>query len=279
MELREIEAALRQHPVVREAVVLAREDERPGNKRLAAYLVANQTPAPTPHALRLFLKQKLPEYMVPTAFVMLEVLPLTPNGKIDRQVLPIPDPAQSPDAAISVAPHTPAQSTLAGIWAEVLGLKQVGIHDNFFELGGDSIRSMQIVARANRAGLRLTLKQLFQHQTIAELVAVAGTTPAVQAEQGLVTGPVPLTPIQHWFFEQELPDLHHWNQALFSRCGISWTALYWRALCSTCSCTTTCFAPASGGGHTVGSKISQVVTKLLSLCRSICQHCQKHNKA
>jgi amino acid adenylation domain-containing protein/non-ribosomal peptide synthase protein (TIGR01720 family) len=214
VELREIEAALRQHPAVREAVVLDREDERPGDKRLAAYLVANQTPAPTPHALRLFLKQKLPEYMVPTAFVMLEALPLTPNGKIDRQVLSIPDPAQSPDATISVAPHTPAQSTLAGIWAEVLGLKQVGIHDNFFELGGDSIRSMQIVARANRVGLRLTPKQLFQHQTIAELVAVAGTTPAVQAEQGLVTGPVPLTPIQHWLFEQELHDLHHWNQAL-----------------------------------------------------------------
>jgi amino acid adenylation domain-containing protein/non-ribosomal peptide synthase protein (TIGR01720 family) len=214
IELEEIEAALRQHPAVRETVVLTREDERLGDKRLVTYLVANQEPAPTPHALRSFLKQKLPEYMVPSAFVVLKALPLTSNGKIDRQALPGPDPMQSPCAATFAAPRTPEESALAGIWAAVLGLEQVGIHDNFFELGGDSIRSMQIVARANRAGLRLIPKQLFQHQTIAELSVIAGTTPAVQAEQGLVTGPVPLTPIQHWFFEQDLSDLHHWSQAM-----------------------------------------------------------------
>ena len=88
------------------------------------------------------------------------------------------------------------------------------MHDNFFELGGDSILSIQIIARANQAGLRLTSKQLFQQQTIAELATVACVTPAIQAEQGLVTGPVPFTPIQHWFFEQEMPDPHHWNQAM-----------------------------------------------------------------
>ncbi len=214
VELEEIEAALRQHPAVRETVVLAHEDERLGEKRLVAYLVANQEPAPAPRTLRLFLKQKLPEYMVPSAFVAFEALPLTPNGKVDRQALPIPDPLQSLGTAIFVAPRTPEESTLTGIWAEVLGLERVGIHDNFFELGGDSIRSMQILARANRVGLRVTPKQLFQHQTIAELSAVVGTAPAIQAEQGLVIGPVPLTPIQQWFFEQELPDLHHWNQAL-----------------------------------------------------------------
>jgi non-ribosomal peptide synthase protein (TIGR01720 family) len=164
--------------------------------------------------LRLFLQHKLPEYMVPTAFVVLEALPLTSHGKIDRQALPRPDPPQSLDAAPFVAPRTLVESTLAGIWTEELGLERVGIHDNFFDLGGDSIRSMQIVARAHRVGLRLTPKLMFQYQTIAELSVVAGTTPAVQAEQGLVTGPVPLTPIQYWFFEQDLPDLHHWNQAM-----------------------------------------------------------------
>ena len=88
------------------------------------------------------------------------------------------------------------------------------MHDNFFALGGDSILSIQIIARANQAGLRLTPKQLFQHQTIAELATVAGITPTIQAEQGLVLGPVPCTPIQQWFFEQDMPDPHHWNQAL-----------------------------------------------------------------
>jgi non-ribosomal peptide synthase protein (TIGR01720 family) len=96
----------------------------------------------------------------------------------------------------------------------VLRLERVGIHDNFFELGGDSILSIQVIARANQAGLRLTSKQLFQQQTVAELAAVACITPAIQAEQGLVIGSVPFTPIQHWFFEQAIPDPHHWNQAL-----------------------------------------------------------------
>jgi amino acid adenylation domain-containing protein/non-ribosomal peptide synthase protein (TIGR01720 family) len=214
IELEEIEAALRHHPVVRETVVLAQEDKRRGDKRLMAYLVASQEPAPTPLALRAFLQQKLPAYMVPSAFVVLEALPRTLTGKVDCQALPIPDTTSALATAPFVAPHTLVESTLADIWTEVLGLERVGIHDNFFDLGGDSIRSIQIVARANRAGLRLTPKQLFQHQTIAELSAVVGTIPAVQAEQGLVTGPVPLTPIQHWFFELDLPDLHHWNQAM-----------------------------------------------------------------
>jgi len=96
----------------------------------------------------------------------------------------------------------------------VLGLERVSIYDNFFELGGDSILSIQIVARANQAGLQLTPKQLFESPTVAGLAAVAGTSATIQAQQGLVTGAIPLTPIQHWFFEQKLCDVHHWNQAL-----------------------------------------------------------------
>jgi amino acid adenylation domain-containing protein/non-ribosomal peptide synthase protein (TIGR01720 family) len=164
--------------------------------------------------LRRVLKERLPDYMVPSAFVVLETLPMTPNGKVNRQSLPPPNMVRLQSVGTFVAPRTSAESILAGIWAEVLRLERVSIHDNFFELGGDSILSMQIIARANQAGLRLTSKQLFQQQTIAELATVAYIIPAILAEQGLVMGPVPFTPIQHWFFEQEMPDPHHWNQAM-----------------------------------------------------------------
>jgi amino acid adenylation domain-containing protein/non-ribosomal peptide synthase protein (TIGR01720 family) len=214
IELEDIEAALLQHPAVQKTVVLAQEDVRHGDKCLVAYLVANQESTPTSHNLRSFLQQKLPTYMIPATFVALEALPRTPNGKIERRALPVPDPLRFPVAATFAAPCTPAESTLADIWAKVLGLEQVGIHDNFFELGGDSILSIQIIARANQAGLRITSKQLFQQQTIAELASMARLTPTIQAEQGFVIGPVPLTPIQRWFFEQELPETHHWNQAM-----------------------------------------------------------------
>src|SRR5205814_7659861 len=115
-------------------------------------------------ALRAHLRERLPEYMVRAAFVLLDRLPLTPNGKVDRAALPLPD-VRPADGA--VAPRTPAEAALAAIWADVLRVETVGIHDNFFELGGDSIRAIQVVARASRAGLKLTPKQLFLHQTIA----------------------------------------------------------------------------------------------------------------
>ncbi|HEY0606761.1 MAG TPA: amino acid adenylation domain-containing protein, partial [Herpetosiphonaceae bacterium] len=231
VELGEVEAALGQHPGVRDAVVILRGDG-PGGKQLVAYVVENQEPrtenqgnSPEPGSrflvlgsseLRSFLLDRLPEYMVPSAFVLLDVLPLTSHGKVDRAALPAPDTARPELAETFAAPQTATETLLAAIWASVLRREQIGIHDNFFALGGDSILSIQIIARANQAGLRLTPRQLFQHQTIASLAAVAGTAPEQTAEQGLVTGPVPLTPIQHWFFTQDLPERHHWNQsALF----------------------------------------------------------------
>ncbi|MEG4574238.1 amino acid adenylation domain-containing protein [Microcoleus sp. N3A4] len=162
--------------------------------------------------LRHYLKQKLPDYMIPSAFVLMKALPLTPNGKIDTKALPKPYSAHQQLATNFVAPRTEAEQTLAQIWCEVLHLQQVSIHDNFFEVGGDSILSIQIISRANIAGLQLTPKQIFQHQTIAELAAVATPTETNKAEQGLITGSLPLTPIQHWFFAQNLPESHHWNQ-------------------------------------------------------------------
>ncbi|AUB35492.1 Glutamate-1-semialdehyde aminotransferase [Nostoc flagelliforme CCNUN1] len=212
IELAEIETVLSLHEAVLQTVVIAREDI-PGNKRLVAYLVTHPEQTPTIAQLRQYLKEKLPEYMIPGAFVFLDTLPLTPNGKVDCRSLPAPE--SRPELEVSfVAPRTPIEQMLADIWADVLGVEQVGIYDNFFELGGDSILSLQIIARANQVGLQLTPKLLFGHQTIAELAIVAQTTQKIQAEQGLVTGALPLTPIQHWFFEQNLRQPHHYNQSV-----------------------------------------------------------------
>ncbi len=208
IELSEIELALNSHDSIQTAIVRLREDS--SSKRLVAYLVLQSEQTLDVTTLRGYLKEKLPEYMVPAAFVVLDALPLTPNGKIDHSLLP--QPTRSQASAIS-APLSAIEQQLAELWSEVLQVKPIGIHDNFFELGGDSILSLQIIARANQKGLQITPKQLFQHQTIAELAAVVDT-PSILAEQGLVTGRVPLTPIQHWFFEQDFAEPHHWNQSV-----------------------------------------------------------------
>jgi len=145
---------------------------------------------------------------------------------LDAPIAPVKSQtASTPAAAPRLAPasggepQNPVEETLAAIWSELLGAEKIGIHDNFFELGGDSIISIQIIARASQQGIRLTPKQFFQHQTIAELAAVAGTTPAVQAEQGLVVGLVPLTPIQQSFFARNLPEPHSFTQAVLIETG------------------------------------------------------------
>jgi non-ribosomal peptide synthase protein (TIGR01720 family) len=213
IELGEIEAVLAGHPALREAVVLAREDT-PDGRRLVAYIVPDGDTAPNASELWHFLGEKLPEYMLPAAFVTLPALPLTPSGKVDRRALSAPE-RRRPDLEENYAPpSTPVEEVLVGIWAAVLGLEQIGINDNFFELGGDSILSIQATARANEAGLALSPVQVFRYQTVAELAAVVEETPAVRAEQGPVAGPVPFVPIQRWFFEQNFPDSHHFNQAI-----------------------------------------------------------------
>ncbi|HKE59594.1 MAG TPA: condensation domain-containing protein, partial [Pyrinomonadaceae bacterium] len=217
IETGEIEATLCEHENVREACVVAREDT-PGEKKLVAYVVPAQGTdgnGAVTNELRRYLSQRLPQYMVPHGFVLLPELPLSPHGKVDRRLLPAPDAVSRGDREeVLVAPRTPAEELLARIWREVLKLDAVGIHDNFFNLGGDSILSIQITARATQAGLRLTPMQLFQHQTIAELAAVGNNGTEFQSEQGEVTGPVPLTPIQKWFFAQDLAESEHFNQAM-----------------------------------------------------------------
>jgi amino acid adenylation domain-containing protein/non-ribosomal peptide synthase protein (TIGR01720 family) len=164
--------------------------------------------------LRQDLRKQLPAYMVPAAYVLIDEFPLTTNGKLDRAALPAPDTTGRAATEDFVAPRTETERILAEIWAEVLGLEQIGVTQNFFELGGDSILSIQIVSRALQAGLSLSPRQVFQHQSIEELAAVAGTA-AQQEEPDPVAGEaVPLTPIQHWFFEMAQPEPHHFNQAI-----------------------------------------------------------------
>ena len=220
IELREIEAVLQQHRDVKQAVVIARED-RPGDKRLVAYVVrsAENGGADYSAELRNYLKERLPEYMVPGAFMAIDAIPLNNNGKVDLKRFPAPELGGADPDREYAAPQTQAEKVLAEIWAAVLGTERVGIHDNFFEVGGDSILSIQIVARANQAGLPITARQMFEEQTISGLarVATAGGPGAMQTEQGPVTGDVPLTPIQHWFFEQDFVDWNHFNQAALVR--------------------------------------------------------------
>ncbi|HEV2704610.1 MAG TPA: amino acid adenylation domain-containing protein [Pyrinomonadaceae bacterium] len=153
--------------------------------------------------LRDALQEQLPEHMMPSAFVLLDALPLTPNGKLDRRALPPPGTARPELREEYVAPATPTEELLADIWKQVLGIERVGTHDNFFALGGDSILSIQIIARANQAGLRLTPQHLFQNQTIAALALVAEDDALHTDEQQSVTGFVPLTPTQSLLLEDE----------------------------------------------------------------------------
>ena len=194
-----------------DCVVLDRADAN-GNRYLCAYFVSNQKLMVS--ELREYLAKTLPDYMIPARFVQIDKIPLTHNGKIDRRALPEPDQMRPELEGIYVPAKTTTEKLLAEIWSQILRVKKVGLHDNFIELGGDSILCIQIVARANQAGLSLKPRQLFENQTIAELAVVAGNANCIEAEQGLVTGPVPLTPMQHWFFRQNLAEPNHWNQTI-----------------------------------------------------------------
>jgi len=169
IELSEIEVALGRHSAVRECVVVVREDE-PGDKRLAAYLAPRVESAPSTSELRRFLGKKLPNHMIPSAFVILDALPRSPNGKVDRRTLPVPDAQQSALAETFIGPRTSVEEIVNRIWREVLNLERIGIHDNFFELGGHSLLATQVISRVrNMFGVDVPMHRLFQTPTIAEL--------------------------------------------------------------------------------------------------------------
>ncbi|MEW6736657.1 MAG: amino acid adenylation domain-containing protein, partial [Acidobacteriota bacterium] len=210
VELTEIESTLSEHPAVREAVVLACESPV-GGKQLVGYIVPAGDPSPSRNELQNFLSTKLPGYMVPTTFVVLDKLPLTTNGKVDRQVLTTRDWQSSTHPKTITTPRNSIEERLVNIWKQIFSIDQVDINANFFELGGDSILGIKMIAKANQAGLSLTLDQLFQHQTLSTLAAVAHQSTTIEHEQTLVVGSLPLTPIQHWFFEKQFPVPQHWN--------------------------------------------------------------------
>lgn len=177
IELSEIEAVLSRHAQVNQAVVVVHAEK--GLKRLAAYVTPESDLKPEPRDLRDHLKTNLPDYMVPAFLMVCESLPMTVNGKIDRKALPKPATDQLDLEQQYVAPETDIEKTIAGIWADMLGLEKVGIHSNFFELGGDSILSIRVVARITEAGYELTPKEMFQYQTVAELAGILNKDSAV----------------------------------------------------------------------------------------------------
>ncbi|HVZ46147.1 MAG TPA: amino acid adenylation domain-containing protein [Ramlibacter sp.] len=169
IELGEIENALAQHPCVREALVMAREDA-PGDKRLVAYVVPREAGRLDDGELRGHARAKLPQYMIPAAFVTLDALPVTPNGKVDRRALPAPEKSRA-DAAF-MAPRTPAEEAMAAIWSKVLRIDRVSVHDNFFDLGGHSLMALQLAAQVRRdLGVELPLSVLFSRPTLGELAS------------------------------------------------------------------------------------------------------------
>jgi acyl-coenzyme A synthetase/AMP-(fatty) acid ligase/aryl carrier-like protein len=173
IELGEVETVLSQHAGVHECAVLACEDAT-GEKRLVAYVVRDHRHPGEVDELRKFMKSKVPDYMVPTSFVRMESMPLTKNGKVDRQALPAPERKSNGCTQKCSSKHSAAEEILMKIWADVLKLEHVGVDDNFFDLGGDSILGTLILARASQAGVKISPRQLFQHQTIAALSNAIG---------------------------------------------------------------------------------------------------------
>ncbi|HEX6717639.1 MAG TPA: amino acid adenylation domain-containing protein [Pyrinomonadaceae bacterium] len=187
IELGEIEAALVEHPLVRDVAVLVREDT-PEDKRIVAYIVLNHESATPADELRRVLKEKLPSFMIPSAFVVLDELPLTPNGKIDRKALPAPDHARPDIEAVFAAPRTPIEEMIAAIWSQVLKLEKVGIHDNFFSLGGHSLLATQVAHRVRDTfNVALPLKLFFETPTIADLAAYVARTQLREADDATLS--------------------------------------------------------------------------------------------
>ena len=220
IELGEVEAVLDQNTAVRECIVKARED-KPGDKRLVAYVAAAEGETLTVNELRGFMKERLPDYMVPAAFVLLEALPLTPNGKVDHRQLPPPDWAGSELAESFTVPRTPVEEILAGVWSKVLGVERVSTHSNFFDLGGHSLLATQVVSRLRKVlQIEMPLRTLFEHPTIA---ALAENIETVQKTEQKACSPeilpvaekddLPLSFAQQrlWFLEQFEPGNYAYN--------------------------------------------------------------------
>ncbi|WP_316976892.1 non-ribosomal peptide synthetase [Shumkonia mesophila] len=223
VEIAAVVQELLRHPDVAKAFVLDRDGGQ-GIKELVAYVIGKESGAPTVETLRFHLDQALPAYMVPGHFVVLEAFPLTANGKIDRTALPAPETARLVAERSFVQPRGPVEALIARVWREVLALPRIGVEENYFAIGGDSIKALQIVSRLHRAGLRVTLKQIFEAKTIARLAQQASPDATVPAPlmppegQGCANE-AGLTPIQHWFLATHRQDPGHFTNAVLLASG------------------------------------------------------------
>ncbi|MBF0558170.1 MAG: amino acid adenylation domain-containing protein, partial [Nitrospirae bacterium] len=217
----EIESAIREHTGVGDVLVFS-ADAVNGGKELVAYFTfrkiglsaaSDSDSHSIENDLRTMLRGRLPEYMVPSHIVQIDAFPLTASGKVDRKSLPSPRVRESMEAVYREAPENEIQESILRVWKSVLGLENIGIHDNFFGLGGDSIKAIQVVSRLREEGLRLEISDIFQQGTISG-VALKASAAVNTAEQGLVSGTVPLTPIQSWFFGEFENDRDHFCQSV-----------------------------------------------------------------
>jgi amino acid adenylation domain-containing protein len=223
IELGEIESALAEYPLVRDAIVIVRE-ESPGDRRLMAYVVPQEGLSPSPEELRGFLQEMLPDYMIPAAFFLMEAFPLTANGKVDRKALPRPEMDRAQSSAPFVAPRTPTEEVLALIWAELLRVERVGIHDNFFELGGHSLLATQVVSRTRSIlELEVPVRAVFERPTVAgfaHMVEMArqrrggSQPPPLEAVDRNLPLPLSFAQQRLWFLDQFDPGSPHYNVPL-----------------------------------------------------------------
>jgi non-ribosomal peptide synthase protein (TIGR01720 family) len=216
IELGEIRRAMNEKEGIRDSVVVMRRGVR-GEGVLVGYYVSRREVSE--EEMKEHMRERVIEEVMPRIYVRIGKMPLTVNGKVNVEGLPgLEEVRKGRKKEERREARGEVEREMVKIWEEVLGVEGIGIDDNFFELGGDSILSIQIIAKSNRVGIRLTPKQLFERQTIAQLVSVAGSKQLIQADQAIVTGFAPLTPIQHWFFEQNLSDPHHFNQSVMLEC-------------------------------------------------------------
>lgn len=214
IELGEIKSQILSHELVKDVVVIAKENSE-GVKYLCAYIESKERVST--EELRSYLVKRIPEYMVPTYFINLDRIPITSNGKVDKYALP--DPLENLELTEEyIAPTNEVQKKLIEVWEDVLGVNKIGITHNFFALGGDSIKAIQILSRLRKYGLKLEMKDVFQYATIYDLSRQIKTI-EVKSQQKNISGEFKLTPIQQWFFEKDFAEINHWNQSviLFSK--------------------------------------------------------------
>ncbi|MGG1245361.1 amino acid adenylation domain-containing protein [Bacillus cabrialesii] len=209
IELGEIQAALLQHPIMKEAAVITRPDEQ-GQTAVYAYIVTKDQQAVNTSDIRASLKTMLPDFMLPARLMQINSIPLTVNGKLDQKALPEPEKNAYP--ADDISPRNEIEKVMAAIWEELLNVEEPGVNANFFELGGDSIKALQVCARLKQRGFETTVREMFEHQTLGELSARVRKAVHV-IDQGPVEGEITWTPVQQWFFSQSL-EINHFNQSV-----------------------------------------------------------------